>query len=174
MKKVFMVVSCVLIVLTTKAQKEINGCLVTMKETTNNSFTFSNDTITVAFGPSEFFWYINLKNNLNDDDISIIWDKSSFVLNKKASKIIFDNTININKDKSIPDQRVHSKSFIDRKIFPVENLEFKSPTISKRFVKKRFEETGNPDTVKIVLTLEVNGSTKKYEFNFEIIPKSKK
>ncbi|MFB5946077.1 hypothetical protein [Albibacterium profundi] len=173
MKKYLLFTVFTLLVLTTKAQKEINGCIVTLKESNDNNFIFSNDTITVTFGPSEFFWYVNIKNNINDD-ISIVWDKSSFVLNGRASKIIFDNTINFKKDEPIPDQEIPSRSFIDKKIFPVDNMEFSSPTISRRFVKKRYEETGNPDTVKLVLAFNINGELHKLDFNFEIVPKQKK
>lgn len=149
--------------------KPVAGSTVIMKESVNNDWKFSNDTLSVSFNPTDYFWRLIVKNT-SDKDVSIIWDKSSFVLNGSASKIIFDNTINLKKDDTIPDDPIPADSHIWKEIYPANLLGTATPTISKRFVKKRFEESGIPDKVKIVLAFEVDGNPHKYDFNFEMTP----
>lgn len=157
----------------TFAQSVINDSIITMIGSKN--FTFENDTLEVTFLPSEYAWNIKIKNKLNED-IGVIWEKSTFILNGAASKVIFDNTLKMNKDNAIPDQEVPSDSFISKNIFPSGNFvkKYSTPTVSKKDIKKSYEETGKPETVKIALMIKVKGELKKYDFNFEMTPKLKK
>lgn len=156
-----------------KSQVVVNGCIVTMNESTDQNLFYKNDTISVRFTPSETFWHVKLEN-ISKNDLSIAWDKSSFIVEGSSSKIIFDNTITINKDNPISDEQIPSESYIEKSIFPVELLEVRLPTISKRFVTKRFKETGQPDKIKIILALKNGNTLKNYAFNFNVQPEAKK
>lgn len=167
----FALILCVSI--SVKAQHLVNGCMVTLVESSDNSFTIKNDTLEVKFNPTEFFWNVIATNHLKSD-VSLIWNKSSFIINNKSSKIIFDDTINFKKNDPIQDEQISAGSYIEKNIYPLENLEFSSPTISKRFVKKDFEATGKPHTAKIRLAFLIDGQEKKYDFNFTMVPAKKK
>lgn len=171
--KLLIIIPFILLGLSIKAQHQVNGCIVTLAESSDKSFTVKNDTIEVRFNPTEFFWNVVITNHLKTD-VSVIWNKSSFVINNKSSKIIFDETIRMKKDDPIQDQEITSGSYIEKNIYPLENLEFSTPTISKRFVKKDFEATGKPHTAKIRLAFLIDGQEKKYDFNFTMVPAKKK
>ena len=164
MKKLIILISLVVISLSANAQRVVNGCIVTMKESTNRDFSYKSDTIDVSFSPAEHFWRVHVKNKIANN-ISLVWDKSLFVINGESSKITFNDDLN---SASI----IPNGAFISKEIYPTEYLDSLTPTISKRFVKKRYDETGKPDTIKIVLSFVINGNTKEYEFNFSLVPKA--
>jgi hypothetical protein len=96
-----------------KSQHQVNGTLVTLLESKDNTFTVKTDTFEVKFNPTEFFWNVQIKNNLNSD-VSVIWNKSSFVLNNKSSKIIFDETPLMQLNESIPNEEITNNSYIEK------------------------------------------------------------
>ena len=164
----------IIITSTAFAQTEVNGVMIKMNESQDNTFTYKNDTLSVAFKPAEFFWDIKV-NNESTGDFSIIWEKCSFIHNGAASKIVFGNTSRLMKNIPIQDQEVPTKSFINRSIFPVEYVNSSSlyPIVSKKYLSKRFEKTAQPDQVKIVLAVKLGDIIRKYDFNFVLTPKNK-
>ena len=170
MKKSLPVTLVILLLsITTYAQKIINGCIIKLSESSNQTLSFHNDSLDVYFQPSEYFWYIQVKNKLKGD-ISLVWAKSNFIVDKKASSIIFDNTALINKD-NIPDELIPSESFIERNIYPSENLESGTPTISKRLISKKYKEESAATDIKIKLAVDYNGKMVYQDFNFKLTPK---
>lgn len=152
-----------LFVSSTKAQDMIvGGCIVTPIS------PLENDTLSVKFTPSEFLWGAKISAK---KDFAIDWDKSSFIVNGQSSKIAFEDSRLISKDLPRPTEEVPSGSFISKRLYPYDFLEYGSPTISKRFVKKRFGATGNPDTVRIILSMIIDGKNVKQSYLFEIRPK---
>lgn len=155
------------------AQTEVNNCIVTLQG--SSDLIMKNDTINVEFSPTEYFWSLNLKNQLKTD-ISVVWDKSSFVTNGKASKIIFGTTSRLTKDNLIQNEEIPAGTFITRKIFPLDHLLSESlfPTINKKTIKSRFEKEAIPDVRKIILAIMIDNEVKKFEYIFNIVPKPKK
>ena len=175
MKKQLLTLIAILLTTGAFAQLEVNNCLISMDGVTGPDFSNKNDTVSVLFEPTEFFWKITLTNNLKKD-MSIAWDKSSFINNGKASRIIFGTTTRLTKDNPIQNEEVPSGSYISRKIFPLDNLMSESlfPTINKKTIKQRFEKDSIPDKRKIVIALLIGDELKKFDYNFSIIPKPKK
>jgi hypothetical protein len=68
---------------------------------------------------------------------------------------MFDDALVINKANPVPSEIVPSMSWLSKKIIPANNVtaDYVMPTISKRFVKKRFDETENRITQKLLLLL---------------------
>jgi hypothetical protein len=137
----------------------------------SKNLSYKSDTLSVAFTPKEYAWGVKITNN-QKDDISIIWDKSSFILNGASSKVIFDNTLKLNIENSIPDQELPAGSFVEKRIFPAGSFSERWPskTIDKKEVRKLLKESGKPEIVKIILAIRIRGMIKKYDFNFEIAP----
>lgn len=172
-KQLLIFLTFISISITVNAQYTTENCIVKLQGANDGGLSIKNDTLNIYFKPTAYFWYINVKNNLSSD-ISINWDKSSFIINKRSSKIIFDNTLKIDQSASIPNEEIPGGSFIDRNIFPADYLDPLTPTISRRFVKQRFEETGQADVITIILAMDTNNSTIKKRYDFYVIPKLKK
>jgi hypothetical protein len=170
--KLLVLIALTIVSLTAKSQVIVSGCIITMKESKDHRLVFQNDSVLVSFTPSSTFWWVKITNKLKQETM-LSWDKSSFIVNGKSSKIIFDNTINLNKNDALPSQVIPSESYIEKNIFPVESLELALPVISKRFATKRFKETGDPDSVRIILAMEINGKPNVLAFNFYVTPVKK-
>lgn len=153
----------------------INGCIVSMKESNQNDLTYENDSIKFSFTPDEYAWHTKITNNLGKD-ITVIWDKSTFILNDLSSKVIFANTLKMNIDNMIPNQDIVAGSFIQKHIAPagIFTKRYAEPTINRKQIKKDFEATGKPHTAKIRLAFLIDGHEKKYDFNFTMKPAKKK
>jgi len=172
MKKLILTLIAIAFTTMSFAQTEVNKCIVTLNGSTD--LKMKNDTLTVEFSPSEYFWSLDIKNNLKKD-ISVVWDKSSFVTNGKASKVVFATTTILTKDNLIQNEEIPTGSYIIRKVFPVDHLISSGlfPTINKKTIKSRFEKEATPDVRKIVLAVIIDNEIKKFEYNFSIVPKLK-
>lgn len=149
------------------AQTVVNGCIVRMKEAYSpDSLKFKDETLKIAFYPTEHFWKTYIYNTSNEQ-LTINWEKSTFTLNGHSSRIL----TNMGQE----EMEITGGGKISYDVFPRTLSEAGMlPTISKRFVKKDYEETGKPHTVRITLAFKINGEDKMYDFNFEMIPKPKK
>lgn len=174
MKNKFLIIA-LLLPIASFAQIEVNGTTVKLTGIDGPILKKSNDTLTVWFTPGEYFWSIRIVNNLKTP-FTVDWDKSSFIYNGESSKIMFDDALVINKANPVPPEVVPSMAWLAKKIIPANNVtaDYVMPAISKRFVKKRFEETGKPDQAKIILAILIDGRSIVFDYNFVITPKPKK
>lgn len=174
MKNIYFIIA-LLLPLSLFAQTEVNGSIVALEGSKGLELKKTNDTITVWFTPTESFWSVRIVNNIKQP-VTIEWDKCSFAYNGASSKLIFDETVILNKDNPLPSETIPVASYISKNIMPVSNVsaDFVNLTISKRFVKEKYEQTGKPESVKISLNILVNNKPKLFEYNFEISPKVKK
>ncbi|MCT3814514.1 hypothetical protein CMT92_07300 [Elizabethkingia anophelis] len=99
-----------------------------------------NDIIKITFKPSEYFWGAQITNK-TDKHLEIDWDKSTFTINSYSSGITFSNTSQLTANLPKGKEVIAPNSKVTRSIYPVRYISSMPPTVSKRYIKDKGEET---------------------------------
>lgn len=120
-----------------------------VKPSGQSDLSWSNDDVKISYAPTDYFWTVKIEN-ISRDKITLDWDKSTFVINKKSSGIVFNTTVKmfINQPKGI--EVIPPNAMIVKKIYPQSSANFMYPLFFKRDIEKfgNYNVTINLSTVK--------------------------
>lgn len=166
MRKAILTTVSILFAISVQSQVKNSGCMIHHTTEGSKEMVLENDTLKFEFKPTEYFWKVTIENKI-DKSATIHWNEVSFIRNKKASKVVFDDTSRINMNDPLPDQSIPSYSEVSKEIYPSE-LWWESgpyPVYKKKSLRKEGDML-----VRIILPIAIDGTKKNYEFSFLIKP----
>lgn len=113
------------------------GCYLRMVEPENSELFMENDSVKISFTFNDwnYFCNINVENKTNDV-ISIDWDKFILILESESHKILFDDTILLNKHEPKGKSSIAPKTSLSKNIAAIEYIDLEMPLYNKRWIKK--------------------------------------
>jgi len=164
MKHIILIVIVFVLQLPLLSQDTIDGCCITLADPASPSLTWSNDSISFAFTPSEYFWEISISNSTSRS-ITCMWDEALFIINDLSSKIIFDYTTLIQKNDPLAPGIIAPGTKIKRSIIPLDNVGVyaTNPVYTKKMIKRTGERI-----VSLFVPVQAGSHRTEYKFVFKI------
>ncbi|CAI9673452.1 hypothetical protein [Elizabethkingia anophelis] len=100
-----------------------------------NELAKETNGIKIYYTPTDFLWSIKIENN-SGESVQIDWDKSTFVIDKRASGIVFNDSSRLTANLSKGKETIPNGTILTKKIYPKRNVEYMSPTLTKYEIKK--------------------------------------
>lgn len=147
------------------AQQNVDGFCITLTDPESSSLEWSDDRASFSFTPSEYFWEVSIKNSAQEN-LTILWDETLFIIGDVSSKIIFDNTIISSKNEPLSPGIIVPGTRTIKSVLPVENFGSyaTNPVYSKKILKRNGERI-----VTLIIPVLTSDNRHEYKFRFKII-----
>lgn len=164
MKHVALIITILTLQLPLFSQAIIDGCCVNLTEPASTSLSWSDDSVSFSFTPSEYFWGVSVSNNTTSS-MTCLWNETLFVINDLSSRIIFDNTMLVQKNDPLAPGIIAPKTRINKSILPLENVGSyaTNPVYTKKIIKHSGERI-----VTLIIPVQSGSIRNEYKFTFEI------
>lgn len=85
----------------------------------------------ITYEPTYFFWRVYIKNTTGEN-ITVDWDKTTFVVGDRSGGVVFEETIKMMMDQPKGTEVVAPNATLYKKIYPRTHAEYMDPIISKK------------------------------------------
>lgn len=164
MKKILLSIILACVFLTINAQQKSNGCCIEMVSPKSEGMIYENDTIKFKFDPTHLFWGITIENKTKVR-MTCLWDKTVFIVDKKSSQIVFDDTRILDLNKPKGESILSPGTELSKSIFPLESVSKYEDKPYPVFRKSTIKNHGNT-RIRLIFPIMQNGAEREYEFEF--------
>jgi hypothetical protein len=105
-----------------------------------SDLSWNNEDVKISYRPTDFFWTVKIEN-ISNKKITVDWDKSTFVINKKSSGVVFDTTVKLLVNQPKGNEIIPANSMIEKKIYPQSYAS--EVNMYPLFFKRDIEKFGN-------------------------------
>ncbi|OPC36198.1 hypothetical protein [Elizabethkingia miricola] len=161
MKKIITLLSIGLCILSFAQSIEYGKFSVKLINTTSSNLSKEVNGIKVSYTPTDYTWSVKIENT-SGSTIEVDWDKSTFVIDKRASGIVFNDSSKLTAGLPKGKEVIPNGTILYKKIYPRRNVEFMSPTLTKYEIKKY-----GKSEIDINLVFVKDGNESEINANFE-------
>ncbi|MDV3822889.1 hypothetical protein CMU07_08995 [Elizabethkingia anophelis] len=158
MNKTYTILAIILFSICFGQSVEYGKYNIKLTNTESNELVKEMNGIKIYYSPTDFFWTVKIENN-SGENIQIDWDKSTFVIDKRASGIVFNDSSRLTANLPKGKETIPNGTILTKKIYPKRNVEYMSPTLTKYEIKKfgKSDIDINLNFTKLQDEFEVNG-----------------
>lgn len=161
MKKIITLLSIIVSVISLAQTANYGKFNIKLINTTSESLSKEVNGIKVNYMPTDYTWSIKIENN-SGVSTEIDWDKSTFIIDKRASGIVFNDSSRLTAMLPKGKEVIPNGTILYKKIYPKRNVEFMSPTLTKYEIKKY-----GKSEIDINLVFVKDGNESEISANFE-------
>lgn len=166
-KYLFALLAITLTALNVNAQHKWGGCNIEQTTTNSNGLIWEDENVKFTFYPTDLFWSVTIENK-SSGKLTCLWDEVLFIINKKSSKIVFDDTVRLKKDDPKGESVIASETEIRKEIYPVDLWWDSSIGGAQYIFKKRLIKKYGEMNIKLVFPLVSESGKTDYEFTFRV------